>query len=109
LGEGLPFWFFRIDFYWLKPWVAPELAPKAKKKPSEYVMNNFLFTSSGMQYLPAFMCAYMAVGADNIAFGADPPFESSKETIDKLGELPICRPDKEKFFHGNAERLFKIK
>jgi 2,3-dihydroxybenzoate decarboxylase len=22
MGEGLPFWLYRIDFYWLKPWVA---------------------------------------------------------------------------------------
>jgi 5-carboxyvanillate decarboxylase len=108
LGEGLPFWFYRIDFYWLKPWVAPELKPKAQRKPSEYLLDNFLFTSSGMHYLPAVMCAYMAVGAEGIAFGADPPFEKSKEALEHLSNLPMSRPDLEKFYHGNAERLLQL-
>jgi 2,3-dihydroxybenzoate decarboxylase len=108
MGEGLPFWLYRIDFYWLKPWVAPELKPKINNKPSHYIINNFLFTSSGMHYLPAFICAYMALGSDLIAFGADHPFETSKESIESLGILPICDADKEKFFHGNAEKLLKL-
>jgi 2,3-dihydroxybenzoate decarboxylase len=109
MGEGLPFWLFRIDFYWLKPWVAPEIRPKTLQKPSYYMNHNFLFTSSGMHFLPAFICAYMAVGADLLAFGADHPFETSKESMEALGELPICEADKEKFYHGNAERLLKIR
>ena len=108
MGEGLPFWLYRIDFYWLKPWVDPELAPKIKRKPSDYVRDNFLLTSSGMHYLPAFMCAYLALGGDRIAFGADHPFESSKESLDALGILPVCDEDREKFYHGNAEKLFKL-
>lgn len=108
LGEGLPFWFYRIDFYWLKPWVAPEIKPKIERKPSDYIMDNFLFTSSGMHYMPAVLCAYMAVGGGNIAFGADPPFERSGEAMEKLQNLPISSPDLEKFYHGNAERLFGL-
>lgn len=108
LGEGLPFWLYRIDFYWLKPWVAGEIRPKIKNKPSHYIINNFLFTSSGMHYLPAFVCAYMAVGGDMIAFGADHPFETSKESLDSLGILPICNADKEKFYHINAEKILHI-
>jgi 5-carboxyvanillate decarboxylase len=108
MGEGLPFWLYRIDFYWLKPWVDISLKPKITQKPSYYVNRNFLFTCSGMQYLPAFICAYMAVGGDMIAFGADHPFETSKDTLDGLGILPICEADKEKFYHGNAEKLLKL-
>jgi 2,3-dihydroxybenzoate decarboxylase len=50
----------------------------------------------------------MAVGADMIAFGADPPFERSQEAIKYLQNLPISGPDLEKFYHGNAEKLFNI-
>ena len=108
LGEGLPFWFYRIDFYWLKPWVEEELRPKTLERPSYYVNKNFFFTSSGMHYLPAFICAYMALGCDMIAFGADHPFETSKDSLESLGTLPICETDQEKFFHGNAERILKL-
>jgi 2,3-dihydroxybenzoate decarboxylase len=109
MGEGLPFWLYRIDFYWLKPWVDPVLKPKITRKPSYYINQNFLFTSSGMHYLPAFICAYMALGGDMISFGADHPFETSKDSLESLGILPICEADKEKFFHGNAERLLKLR
>lgn len=109
LGEGLPFWLYRIDFYWLKPWVEGDMKPKITRKPSDYVKNNFIFTSSGMQFLPAFLCVYHALGADMLAFGADHPFEDSSETLEALGPLPISDKDKEKFYHLNAERLFKIK
>jgi len=108
MGEGLPFWLYRIDFYWLKPWVDEELRPKITHKPSYYVKNNFIFTSSGMHFLPSFICAYLALGGDMIAFGADHPFESSEEALESLGTLPICDSDLEKFFHLNAERLLKI-
>ena len=108
LGEALPFWLYRIDFYWLKPWVDEELKPRIARKPSDYVKDNFLLPSSGMHYLPAFICTYLALGGNRIAFGADHPFESSKEALDALGTLPVCDTDLEKFYHGNAEKLFKI-
>jgi 5-carboxyvanillate decarboxylase len=108
MGEGLPFWLYRIDFYWLKPWIDPLIKPKITQKPSYYINRNFLFTSSGMHFLPAFICAYMGLGGDMLAFGADHPFETSKESLESLGKLPICDADAEKFFHGNAEKLLKI-
>jgi 5-carboxyvanillate decarboxylase len=108
LGEGLPFWLYRIDFSWLKPWVEGDIKPKISRKPSYYITNNFIFTSSGMHFLPAFLCVYLAVGGDTLAFAADHPFESSKETLEALGTLPISEADKEKFFHINAERFFKM-
>lgn len=54
MGEGIPYWLYRIDFYRLKPWVDQTLKPQCRQKPSYYINRNFLFTSSGMQFLPAF-------------------------------------------------------
>jgi predicted TIM-barrel fold metal-dependent hydrolase len=50
----------------------------------------------------------MAVGGDLLTFGADYPYEDSKESVDALQTLPICEADKEKFFHGNAEKVLGI-
>jgi predicted TIM-barrel fold metal-dependent hydrolase len=47
----------------------------------------------------------MAVGANLLAFGADHPFETSKESLEGLGALLICQKDREKFYHGNAEKV----
>ncbi len=109
LGEGLPFWLDRIDFFWLKPWSEDENRPKIAKKPSDYVKDNFMVTTSGMAFAPAFIATYLALGADRIAFGADYPFEDSKETVEALETIPICDADMEKVFHLNAEALFKLK
>ncbi len=108
LGEGLPFWLYRIDFYWLKPWVDVGITPKITHKPGYYIKNNFMFDTSGMHFMPAFMCAYLALGADMIAFGADYPFEDSLESVKAMESIPVCEDDKEKFFHLNAEKLFKL-
>jgi len=107
LGEGLPYWLFRIDFYWLKS-VGETRRPAIEKKPSEYIKANFTVTTSGMFFQPALMCAYLALGADKIAFAVDYPYEDSKEAMQFMKEAPICDSDKEKIYHLNTERLFKL-
>ncbi len=110
LGEGLPFWLDRIDFFWLKPWtVGDQTRPHIKMKPSEYIKSNFILTTSGMSFLPALMATYLALGAEMITFGADYPFENSKQSAEAVKTMPICDKDKEKILRLNAERLFKLR
>lgn len=71
LGEGIPFWLWRIDNRWQKD---RHTAPK--KRPSEYFRNNFLVTTSGMFDEAALLCVHRTIGADNILFAVDYPFES---------------------------------
>lgn len=106
LGEGLPFWLQRLDFYWLKKWVQER--PTIEKKPSEYLKTNFTITTSGMFFQPAFICSYLALGADRIAFAVDYPYEDTEEALQFMKEAPICDSDKEKICHLNAERLFNL-
>jgi len=56
-----------MDAYWIKPWKGKK--PRIEKKPSDYVKANFTITISGMFFFPAFLCAYLGMGADRIAFG----------------------------------------
>ncbi|MFC1901748.1 amidohydrolase family protein [Chloroflexota bacterium] len=110
LGEGLPFWLWRLDNRWQKEVVAP--APMANRKirktPSQYIRDNFYVTTSGMFWQPALSCAYEALGADRILFAADYPPESSKEAAEFIDAAPICEADKEKIYHINAERLLAL-
>lgn len=109
LGEGLGFWLERIDFFWLKPWSKGDpTVPQIANRPSYYIKNNFVFTTSGMSFMPALMATYMALGAEMITFGADYPFEDSKQSVDAVNLMPVCDIDKEKIFHLNAEKLFKL-
>jgi 2,3-dihydroxybenzoate decarboxylase len=106
LGEGLPYWFPRLDFYWHKKWVGK--GPGIKRKPSDYLKTNFVVTTSGIFFQPAFLCAYLAMGADKIAFAVDYPYEENTEALAFMKEAPICDEDKEKIYHSNAEKLFNL-
>ena len=106
-GEGLPFWLHRLDRGWLVPLTPGEVGAKCQKKPSDYIKSNFLMTTSGMFFTPAFLCVYLALGADNFAFAVDSPLTS--EPAGQLMEsMPICDEDKEKICHLNAEKLLKL-
>lgn len=106
-GEGLPYWLTRIDESWLQPIMPGEPRPRCLKKPSEYIKTNFVATTSGVFFQPTLLCTYLALGADNMAFAADSPFqgEPGSQFIDSM---PICDQDKEKIYHQTAEKLLKL-
>lgn len=104
LGEALPFWLWRLDNRWLR---APG-GMSVKKKPSQYIKDNFFITTSGNFSVSAFLCAYLELGAERILFAVDYPMESNKEAVQFMEGLPICNSDKEKVCHLNAEKLFGL-
>jgi 2,3-dihydroxybenzoate decarboxylase len=104
MGEGLPFWLWRMD----KHAQMPAAARNYRKKPSDYVKSNFMVATSGNFSLAALMCTYLALGAESILFGVDYPPESSVEAVQFMEAAPICPGDKEKIYHRNAEELFKL-
>ncbi len=109
MGEGLPYWLWRMDNIWLNEGVisAPHVR-KLKKLPSQYVKDNFFITISAMFWQPPLLCAYLALGADKILFAVDYPFESNREAVQFMEAAPICDSDKEKICHLNAERLLAL-
>ncbi len=102
MGEGLPFFLFRIDEFYTA------LAGKLKKKPSQYIKDNFFITTSGMFFQPARICSYLSLGPERIAFAIDYPPENSQLAVKFIKEAPICDSDKEKICHGNVEALLKL-
>ena len=104
LGEALPFWLWRLDDRWLR---APH-GLNVKKKPSQYIKDNFFITTSGNFSVSAFLCAYLELGAGRILFAVDYPMEPNKEAVHFMEGLPICDSDKEKVCHLNAEKLFGL-
>lgn len=109
LGEGLLFWMYRIDFGFVKPWVDEELQPKIKKRPSEYIRNNFFVTTSGMFAMPAFMSVFLEIGADRMMFASDYPYETCVEAANFIENVvAISDIDRKKICHQTAEKLFKL-
>lgn len=104
MGEGLPFWLWRLDNMWQRS----QLAEQRKRTPGEYFKDNFFVSTSGMFSQPALMCTYLALGADNILFAVDYPSESAVEAVQFMDTAPICASDKEKIYHLNTEKLLRL-
>jgi 2,3-dihydroxybenzoate decarboxylase len=104
LGEGLPFAMHRLNVHTR----ATAGRRGLKKQPIEYLRDHLVVTTSGNWYEPAFVCTLLALGADNIIFAADWPYESNQTAIDFLRKISIGEGDRAKIAHLNAERLLKI-
>jgi predicted TIM-barrel fold metal-dependent hydrolase len=50
----------------------------------------------------------MALGAENILFSVDWPYESNRVAREWLDHLQIANQDKEKICHLNAERILRL-
>jgi 2,3-dihydroxybenzoate decarboxylase len=112
MGEGIPFWLWRIDSRW---WEERKRDPKSdlfyknlRKNPSQYFRDNFYVTTSGMFWHPALQLVCSAMGADRVLFAADYPPESITDAAQFIESAPISARDKEKICHLNAEKLLKL-
>ena len=76
--------------------------------PSEYFLDNFLITTSGVMSNPALKLALDVLGEDRIMFAADYPYESVTEGVTFLDNAPITERQREKIYAGNAERVFRL-
>lgn len=104
LGEVLPFLFTRIDWAYVRPF-DPAARPKLSRKPSEYLKDNVLVTTSGNYFTPAFLCTCEALGVENILLGTDYPYEDPEECLEFIEGLPLAQAEKEAICWTNASRL----
>src|SRR3970040_3032197 len=104
LGEMLPFAMHRLNGH-----TYPAAARRGlKRTPMEYLKENMVVTTSGNWYEPAFLCTLLALGADNILFAVDWPYEPNTTGIEFLKKLSISNLDRAKIAHLNAERILRM-
>jgi len=111
MGEGLPYWMYRLD-YMHQATVAANRYPTMKKlnrKISDYLKENIYVTNSGVAWHPAIMFAQNVLGVDRVMYAMDYPYQFVKEEVRIADELPISDADKKKFFQANAERAFNLR
>jgi len=102
MGEGLPFFFNRLD-------VLPVATTKLKRPISAYLKENVHYTFSGMNYMPTYLNMFLELGGfDRIMFSADYPYQSMKWARAFLDQIPASAADKARIAHGNAERLLHL-
>jgi 2,3-dihydroxybenzoate decarboxylase len=111
LGEGLPYWLFRIDFMHGASVRSGRYAsqPKLARKASEYLREHFYYTTSGMAWTPPIRYAQEVMGMDRVMYAMDYPYQFVPEEVDVTDSLPIPSADLAAFYEQNARRVFKLR
>src|SRR5262245_15272447 len=107
LGEGLPYYLWRIDNR--NGWMKAPHKYAAKKQVADYVRSNFVLTTSGNFSTSALQQAIAEIGIDRVLWSADYPFEDVSDAAEWIEAAPLSENDKIKIVRDNAKRLFKIK
>jgi 5-carboxyvanillate decarboxylase len=110
LGEGLPYWLFRIDFMH-RGMVAAGRYPNVKPlrmPPSGYFKEHIYVTTSGMAWEPPILYAQSVLGVDRVMYAMDYPYQFVPEEVRVTDDLPIGDDDKTKLYQSNAERVFGL-
>jgi predicted TIM-barrel fold metal-dependent hydrolase len=101
LGEGLPFYLWRINMGLTRDGAGPTWFRDA-------FCEHFWITTSGFFSDPALLCCVMEMGIDRILFSIDYPFVDNKPGAQWLETLPLSAEDKSKLLNGNVKRLLKM-
>jgi 2,3-dihydroxybenzoate decarboxylase len=111
MGEALPFWAYRLDYMHRATVVSERYASMKplKKKPSDYLRENFVITNSGVAWGPAIRFTQDLLGMDRVMYAMDYPYQHAIDEVIALDGLPMSMADKKRFFETNAQRVFRIK
>jgi len=101
LGEGLPFFLWRINHSLARQ-------DRGMKSFRDSFCEHFYVTTSGFFSDPALLCTVQELGIDRIMFSVDYPFVENPLGTEWLERVPLCAEDKEKLANGNARRLLKL-
>jgi 2,3-dihydroxybenzoate decarboxylase len=110
MGEALPFWAYRLD-YMHEATVRSNRYPTVKalkKKPSDYLRENFYITNSGVAWEPAIKFSQQVLGVDRVMYAMDYPYQHVKAEVDTLDAMDMDAAAKKRFFQTNAEAAFHL-
>jgi 5-carboxyvanillate decarboxylase len=108
MGEGIPYWLYRLDYMHEMTGHMGMKRRKLERKPSEYFHDNFAITTSGVNWTPPLEYNLSVLGRDKVMFAVDYPYQETFEAVGWLNEAPISEETKQMVFAGNAERIFKL-
>lgn len=107
MGETLPLLLDRFDNRYR--WQRELFGFKGTERlPGEYFRENFVVTTSGMNYAAPLTATLEALGADKVLFAADFPMEVQKDAVDGLEAIAIPADVKRRIFDTNPARVFRL-
>ncbi|MFZ2737895.1 MAG: amidohydrolase family protein [Burkholderiaceae bacterium] len=111
MGEALPFWAYRLDYMHQATVRSQryESMKPIKKKPSDYLKENFYITNSGVAWEPAIKFSQELLGVDRVMYAMDYPYQYQRDEVVAMDNMTMSVENKKKFFQTNAEKVFKIR
>jgi len=106
LGEGLPYYLWRIDNR--NKWIQAPHKFAARRRVADYMRANFHITTSGHCSTPALIDAIAEMGVDRVMFSVDYPFEDISDAAAWFDQAPLSDADRSKIGRSNALRLFGL-
>jgi len=107
MGEGIPFWLWRIDYMHAVGRKAGR-TPALELKPSEYFLRNFAITTSGQENPLALDYSVKMLGAENVLWAIDYPYQETAPAVEFIRSAPLDEKTKALVAGGNAARIFHI-
>lgn len=107
MGEGLPFWLQRIDNRYLLE-VKIGAVEKLPRLPSQYLLGNFVITTSGVTSMPALRLCLDVLGVERILFAADFPYEDDSEAVRFMDGAAVTEEERKQIYETNAQRIFNL-
>jgi 2,3-dihydroxybenzoate decarboxylase len=102
MGETLPFLLWRFDSR------AKLYGVKLAKRPSDYIKENIVVTTSGMCSADPLACTISALGHEHVMFAADYPFESAEEAAEFIDGVSLEEQVRGDICFNNAARLLHL-
>jgi 2,3-dihydroxybenzoate decarboxylase len=106
LGEGLPYYLWRIDNR--NNWMKAPRTYAARGRVADYVRSNFHLTTSGHYSTPAMTDAIAEMGVDRVMFSVDYPYEAISDAAEWFDKAPLTETDRRKIGRTNALSLFGL-
>jgi 2,3-dihydroxybenzoate decarboxylase len=107
LGEGLPFWLYRLDYMFKSGERTTE--HRAARLPSEYLRENVWVTTSGMPWSPSILLCREVLGSDRVLYAMDYPWQFAADEVRAHDALLLSLEEKKALMQTNAERLFGLR
>lgn len=105
MGETLPLNLWRFDSRWLVARRGPVTLPQP---PSFYIKRNIAITTSGVCSDVSLRCALDSMGAENVMFSIDYPFEHTELAAQFIETARISDAERRNVAAENARRILHI-
>ncbi|MEU6138115.1 amidohydrolase family protein [Nocardioides sp. NPDC047086] len=110
MGEGLPFWAYRLDYMHggMVRSGRYEVIKKLDRTITEYLQQNVWITSSGMPAPEPILFTRKVVGADRVMYAMDYPYNYEPAEVAMQESIPFTPAERKAFFQDIAIDVFGL-